>query len=94
MRGHRAGSRDRRRSWPVLVVAIVMPLLVACGATRPATPGQGTVTTASGQAATVAAPAAAGGLVRAVPLDGHALGGHDRLGTPGLGTLLFFDAAG
>ena len=38
--------------------------------------------------------ASGGGTITAVPLDGHALGGQDRLGAPGLGAFLFFDADG
>ena len=38
--------------------------------------------------------ARAGGTVRTVPVDGEALNGQDRVGAPGLGTFLFFDAHG
>lgn len=34
------------------------------------------------------------GAPRAVPVDGQALGGQDRVGTPGQGAFLFFDADG
>ncbi|MDP9374259.1 MAG: hypothetical protein M3Q65_17750 [Chloroflexota bacterium] len=36
----------------------------------------------------------ASGASRAMPVDGHALGGQGRVGTPGQGTFLFFDADG
>ena len=44
--------------------------------------------------AAAATTATAGGTVRAIPLPGHGLSGQDRVGAPGLGAFLFFDAAG
>ncbi len=66
--------------------------------------GGGAATAAATTTTTLAAPAVvtsaapttatAGGTVRAIPLQGHGLSGQDRVGAPGLGAFLFFDAAG
>lgn len=64
----------------------------APGAT--AAPGGGTPAALAPVPAPSVAPASSGGTVRAVPVDGFALSGQERVGASGLGAFLFFDADG
>ena len=105
-----ATGRRHRQHWLLLATTLAFAsLLAACGAGSTGTgsrPTSGTATspaiaaTAAGEpvpAATTATanpPASGGGTITAVPIDGYALGGQDRLGAPGLGAFLFFDADG
>jgi len=98
-----------RRHWLLLATAFALASLVAaCGAST-ADGGGGTASgmapspavtsTTVGEPvpaanATTNPPASGGETITAVPLDGHALAGQDRLGAPGLGTFLFFDVDG
>jgi hypothetical protein len=99
-----------RRHWLLFATALALAsLLAACGARTTGTTSTATSGTADPPAiapTTVGAPVPAatnavtnsptsgGGTITAVPIDGHALGGQDRLGAPGLGAFLFFDADG
>ena len=67
--------------------ATTTPTRAASAPTSPASlPGPAQVTPT--------APSTGGGTIAAVPRDGHAFSGQDRLGAPGLGAFLFFDADG
>jgi hypothetical protein len=89
MVAHNSGGR-RRASPQGLIRALVLVLSLlafsACGG--------------AGGSATVAVPAATGATgagasaERIEPVAGKELGGQDRVGAPGLGTFLFFDAEG
>ncbi len=104
-RGHR-----HRRHWLLLATALALAsLLAACGAgttgsrdgpTSGTAPSPTIASTTAGEPvpaatnATTTPPASGGETITAVPLDGHPLGGQVRLGAPGLGAFLFFDADG
>ncbi len=108
-RGARTGQRHRRQ-WLLLATVIALAsLLAACGAGTTGTASTATSGTADSPAiavpavgepvpaaanATTKPPTSGGGTITAVPINGHALGGQDRLGTPGRGAFLFFDADG
>ena len=106
--GARTGHRHLRQ-WLLLATALALAsLLAACGAGTTGTTSTATSGTADSPAiaapavgepvpaanAVTNSPTSGGGTITAVPLDGHALGGQVRLGAPGLGAFLFFDADG
>lgn len=77
--------------WLFGLLALLLPLLVACGGTRGGNAPTATVAPSGGQS--TAGPTT-GGAIHTEPVPGNELGGENRLGTPGLGAFLFFDAAG
>lgn len=89
MVGHNSGGKRRASPWVLIrTLALVLPLLAlaACGST-----GGGATAAATGATGTASGGASA---ARIAPVAGKGLGGQDRVGAPGLGTFLFFDAEG
>lgn len=79
--------RSKMSAWSLLgLLALLLSVLASCGATAP------TITPQAGGRAT--APAQSAGPVRAVPVGRFALSGQERVGAPGQGAFLFFDADG
>lgn len=87
---HSRSQCDPARWWRWLWLplgCLLLAALMACGTAT---------TTGSGAAPTGATGTSApvGGTVKALPVDGHALNGQDRVGVAGQGAFLFFDAEG